>query len=494
MGKKQIVKSPQVIFLIGAGASVQLGIPAMQGMFKAFMNKAKSGITKEEHKFCKMFIEELGVKEDLEEFLLAANKIIELDDISLSMFVERLISPRTSARRTTYKEKLDKDIESVRTVRTKILDFMSRTCFQFNRPKACDIFKAFITAVAKYGYPVYTTNYDFALEHVAQEKNIHIEDNFKPKRQRHIWNPEINFPTGDALTIIQLHGSVAWYADETGTIEKIHTDSKINQAGYDIKRLVVFPTRFKDIYEQHFFSLYSHFLSALSKTKCLIVIGHSLRDEYLRASIIERCRETDFKVIIIDPEYPEELPDEMTPAKVGLSGKITHIPYCFENFSDELASIISDVEPINIADKCAEIVHHNKSKKNKIKLKGDIRSLKANEEKKFEAVIDAYLQPDEKPAYVRVWLKATYQEDGVTQNKVSGTFLENKEIQIAKGLSGMVKKQLPIIIEVPKYSKWLDHAEKVTLCIAILKKNIKSPSNAQRHILAKDSRKLRYTC
>ena len=72
MGKKQIVKSPQVIFLIGAGASVPLGIPAMQGMFKAFMNKARSRISKEEHKVCKTFVEELGVREDLEEFLLGA--------------------------------------------------------------------------------------------------------------------------------------------------------------------------------------------------------------------------------------------------------------------------------------------------------------------------------------------------------------------------------------------------------------------------------------
>ena len=114
MVNKQIVKSPQVVFLIGAGVSVPIGIPAMQGIFKAFMNKAKSGITKEEVKICKLFINELGVKEDLEEFLLAANKIIEFNDTCLSNFVERVIYPRISDRRVKYKEKLDGEIEGIR--------------------------------------------------------------------------------------------------------------------------------------------------------------------------------------------------------------------------------------------------------------------------------------------------------------------------------------------------------------------------------------------
>lgn len=421
MGKKQMVKSPQVIFLIGAGASVPLGIPAMQGIFKAFMNRAKSGISKEEHKVCKTFIEELGVKADLEEFLLAANKIVEFNNTSLSMFIERVISLRESDRRTKYKEKMNEYIRKVRKVRTRILKFMSRTCFQFNRSKACDILGCFVTEVAKRRYPIYTTNYDFAFEHTADAQGIQVHDNFVKEGRREIWNSLIDFPNKDGLTIIQLHGAVTWYAADSGIIEKIDHDTSINPLGKSIERIVVFPTRFKDIYEQHFFSLYSHFLSAISKAKCLIVIGHSLRDEYLRAGIIERHRKDDFRVIIIDPEFPEELSKEMVPVKVGSSGKVTHIPYRFEEFSNELASVLKDVEPIDIANKCAEIVHHIEFKKNKIKIKGDIRRLQPGLDKKFEVEIDAYLKRDEKPAYVRVWLGSKYEKDGEQISKVSAS-------------------------------------------------------------------------
>lgn len=290
-----------------------------------------------------------------------------------------------------------------------------------------------------------------------------------------------------------MHGAVTWYAADNGIIEKIDHDTSINPLGQNIERIVVFPTRFKDIYEQHFFSLYSHFLSALSKAECLIVVGHSLRDEYLRASIIERHLIGDFQTIIIDPIFPEQLLKEITPAKVGSSGKVTHIPYCFEDFSDELADIILNVEPINIARRCSEIVHHIRSKTNKIRIKGNIGTLKPNTKKKFEAVIDAYLQKDEKPAYVRVWLEATYQKDGTQESEITTDFLEDKETQIATSLSGRVKTNLPLTIRVPEISDWLTHTKKVTLCVGILKKNIKDPSNANRHILFKDIRKLRYT-
>lgn len=186
MGKNQIIESPQVIFLVGAGASVPFGIPAMQGIFKSFMDRKKSGIGQEEKKTCQLFTRELGVKEDLEEFLLAANRIVEFNDTSLSMSIEKVISPRESERRTKYKEKLNEYIKKVNNVRTQILEFMSKTCFQFDRSKACDILGGFVTEVAKRRYPLYTTNYDFAFEHIADAQSIQVHDNFVKRGQREI--------------------------------------------------------------------------------------------------------------------------------------------------------------------------------------------------------------------------------------------------------------------------------------------------------------------
>lgn len=494
MGQEKITKSPQIIFLIGAGASVPFGIPAMQGLFKDFMDKSKSGIGEKEKKLCQFLTKEIGVREDLEEFLLAANTILEFRGVSLSKLIEKTISPRKNTLQISkYREKLNKYIKDIKSLRNLMLQYMSDTCFRFNRSESERVLSGFVKAVAKCGYPIYTTNYDYIFEHVAEEFSIRINDNFVQKGRRELWNSQIDFPTGNALTIIKLHGSMTWYADSSGTIEKIYYDTKTNPLGDRIKKVIVFPTRFKDVYDQHFFALYSHFLSALYKAKCLVVIGHSLRDEYLRAGIIERYWKGNFQITIVDPKFPDGLPKEMIPGKDMVSEKITHIPYYFEKLSDEIAHTILNFEPTDIAEKCAEVVHHN-TKKNKIKIKGNIRKLKPGARKNFEAEIDAYLQRHEKPAYLRVWLEATYLKDGVTKHEISIMFLEDKDIKIATTLSGMIKKQLPIIIKIPEIEDWLDHANKVKLCVGIIKKNVKKTSQiSQRHILAQDSRELRYT-
>lgn len=496
MDKKTNKQSPEVIFLIGAGISVPLDIPAMHGIFKAFMNKGKSGITDNEKRICQIFIKELGVPDDLEEFLLATNTIIEFKDSSLIKLIEKSISPRKSSSRVLdYQEKLNKSIKNVRAVQRKILKFMARTCFRFNRSKALNILYGFVEAVASKGYPIYTTNYDFAFEYVAEEKGIIIQDNFVKKHQRYIWNHDIDFPTGNVLTIIKLHGSVTWYVDNTGVIEKIYSDTDINPVGHDIDRLVIFPTRFKDIYEQNFFALYSHFLTALSTASCLVVIGHSLRDDYLKAGIIERYRKGKFQVIFIDPDFPLGLPSEMNPTPRDQSRRTTHVPYRFEAFSDDLADIIMNTPPLDIAQKCANIAHHIKSKTDKIKIRGNIGSLRVGQKKHFKAAIDARIPRDKKPAYVRVWLGANYRlPTGEEKKEISPNFIDEWKTQVATKLSGMVKTEVDIAIEVPEYPEWLKHTNKVTLYVGLLTTSSRKPTQlSPNNILAEDRRELVYT-
>ena len=494
MDKETNKQSPEVIFLIGAGISVPLNIPAMHGIFEAFMDKNKSGINDKDKETCQEFIKELGVDDDLEEFLLAVNTIIEFKDSGLMKFIEKLILRlKTKSRALSdYQPRLKAYIKNLKNIRNKIKVFMSETCFKFDRSKASDILSKFVQAIALKGFPIYTTNYDFVFEWVAEHKDIVIHDNFVIKDHRHIWNDHIKFPTGNALTIIKLHGSVTWYAEKSGIIEKIPHDTSISSAGKDIGRLVIFPTRFKDIYDQHFFALYSHFLTALSTAKCLIVIGHSLRDDYLKAGIIERYSKGNFQIIFIDPNFPSDLPSEMKP----IPRNLLHIPYQFETFSDDLTDIIKN-NSLDIAQKCANIVHQN-SKTNKIKLRGNIGSLKVGQRIKFKVTIDAYIPQNKRPAYVRVWFGANYiLPTGIQTKETSANFIDKGEVKVATKLSGMVKdKEIDFAIDVPEYTKWLEleSVEKIILYVGLLTTSSKKPSQLSTNsILAEDRRELLYS-
>jgi hypothetical protein len=495
MSTRSSHKNPDVIVLTGAGISIPIGIPAMQGMFKAFLKRSESGISPEERQACQLFTEELGVAEDLEEFLVAANAITEFRSTSLSSLIERSISTRKNTKIIgEYQDRLKDYVASAKNLRGRILEFMARKCFQFDRSQATTLFTGIVASLAGKGYPVYTTNYDFAFEHVAIEKGIRINDNFSAAGQRRLWNPSIHFPVGNALTIIKLHGSVAWYVDDDGKIEKIYANTDINPIGRRIDRIVIAPTRFKDIYAQHFFALYSHFLTHLAKAHILIVTGHSLRDDYLRAAIIERVRKKPFQLLIISPSFPSTLPNELAPAKLGAFGDVTHVPYRFEEFSDELAAILNDAAPNEIATRCADVVQHRRSRKAKIAIKGNIGILKPKARKSFTAVIDAYLDSNQKPASIRVWLEADCKTpNGTVQHQFSGQFLENPQMLLGEGLSGLVRKDIPIKFIVPEYSDWVVNVNRASLHVAILKDTVEKPSAVKESdILARDSRTLSY--
>lgn len=171
------------------------------------------------------------------------------------------------------------------------------------------------------------------------------------------------------------------------------------------------------------------------------------------------------------------------------------MPLKFEEFSDELASILNDVGPDEIVTRCAEVVQHRRLRKTKIAIKGKIGTLKPKTKKSFTAIVDAYLHSSQKPASIRVWLAAEYKTPGgAPQNKISDQFLEGPQILVGEGLSGLIRKEVPIKFTVPEYSEWVAHADKVSLHVAIFKGTVEKPAALKESdILARDSRTLSYT-
>lgn len=488
-------KQSKVISLVGAGASISVGIPAMQGIFNDFMDRNKSKISREQKELCKFIIKELNVKEDLEEFLLAANLILESPNSCLLPLIERSISKQKhTIQINNFNSNFLKRINEISELKKEILEFMSRTCFMFDRGAALKYFSNFVDAVSGIGCPIFTTNYDFVYEFVAEEKGIKLHDNFKKSGQRYIWNNDIAYPLGEGCTIIKLHGSVSWYSDIDRNIEKIQTNTDINTMGKSIERMVVFPTRFKDIYDQHFFALYSHFLSSLTQANMLIVIGHSLRDEYLRAAIIERLRKGNFKVVVISPDFPISFPKEFSPTKTGSIGSIIHIPYKFENISDEFAYILKNFELEDISKQVINILNHDKFAKNKIHIKGRLRKLIPGKALDIFITVKALIKRDFKPSFIKVWLETQIKlQDGKLDLLMSKEFLQTNTVLLGDNTTGFIDDEFKIKISIPLIKNWLDKVETVTLKVAILSKDVKKPSYVSENILiASDSKKLKY--
>ena len=487
-------KSDDVVLLLGAGASQSLGIPAMGGMFEEFVKSVRS-THKDDLYVCELFTKVLGVSHDLEDFLLAANAATEFPGQGLFKLIGKVVSPRAGKRLTEYNSRTRAEISKIKHARNSILEFMSNKCFQFDRKVAVQQLTGLVKAVSNKGYPIFTTNYDFSVEYVAEENAVDLNDNFENNNRRLLWNPSISFSKTSGLTLVKLHGSVTWYLDERKQIEKLDIPTSINKAGDQVERLVVFPTRFKDIYDQSFFALYSKFLSALSNATCLIVIGHSLRDEYLRAAIIERYRKGGFTILVIDPIWPATLPVDFKPARKGTSGTLTHVAHKFEDISDELAHVLASEEPEFVPNACVNVIKQISKKKNKLKIHGRIYQLKIGI-MTIELSIDTYVAKMDRPVLLCAWISGKAKKPtGKLVGEVSARSLVVSPEAISFGLTGYCEKETSLEIRVPKYNEWLAAGHKVKLTVALVKgtKNLRPHKIEAGQIIAQDERELKYS-
>ena len=483
------------MILTGAGISVPVGIPAMRDLYSNFLKTSKSGITDREKRTCRLLTDQLQVNPDLEDFLVALNAMCEFEDTSLSLLVEKSLAPLGSINKLeSYRKNLEIQIDRINEVRERILEYCTTVCFEFEREKSVQLFQGLINAVAQKGYPVFTTNYDFAFEHVAGNSEVDIENNFvavgRGVAQRWIWRDEIEFAIGNFLTLVKLHGSVTWYRNQAGQVESIQFDTGKNPDGQDVTRQIVFPTRFKDIYDQHFFALYTYFLSVLASTEVLIIIGHSLRDDYLRSGIVNEYRKGRLNIIVVDPEFPSSLKELLGGGSPSRVERLSHIPCAIEDIADELASSIVSNSPLELSGDLRKVWRFKERRYKKLEIKGRSRTLVRGDSMSISVAVKGFLFPDEKPAFLRVWLESNCSVGGGVS---VSSFLERESTCFDIGSSGAIDCEFTLDIDVPDFAEWGDRS-KVLLKAGLVQSSVVSPDLMESsELILCGSRQFTYT-
>lgn len=162
--------------------------------------------------------------------------------------------------------------------------------------------------------PIFTTNYDTAIEALAQEtgRSLGFVDGFRRTAfglrwsadRYHKYKPGTR--TGPDIVLFKLHGSSNWYRTEGGAIEKV--DNFDLDPG-QLKTIMIFPTQKKAQYlgTEPFDTSYGYFKACLMKLKLLIVVGFSFRDAEIRQYVWDALRtRSDFALLVIDPGFTRE--------------------------------------------------------------------------------------------------------------------------------------------------------------------------------------------
>lgn len=134
-------------------------------------------------------------------------------------------------------------------------------------------------ALAPIVIPIFTTNYDLAIEALAETRGdiTLINGFYRAKWKRSEFDEFKPNETGIYIVLFKLHGAVNWYYDIDGQIKEggvalyQHSDPKI-------RNLVIYPAQNKIALEDPFLLAYEYFQRSLDQALNVVFVGYSFRD------------------------------------------------------------------------------------------------------------------------------------------------------------------------------------------------------------------------
>ncbi len=314
-------QTSNVIFFLGAGASVAAGIPAVGPMTEEFV-----GHIAENHKDCKPTLDEVmgRLKQqtpnpDIEIILRTLHRLIDHknDDLSKFLKVDHKLE-------VSELEKLRDELQTF--IRNKVI-----------RPQGVDYLSPLLNS--NWGAPahIFSVNYDTCIELLCRNLQRRIIDGFIPE-----WTPRALEETNDssAVYLYKLHGSALWYSSDGGWPIKIPIGANNNSTSeielYDGKKakpIILYPMS-KQPMEAPLLDFTYILKRRLESAKFLIVIGYSFRDDYLAALFRDSFNvNRDLHMINIGPDsrcHYKELMKRGPSFKQVFQRRVTCLPFSAE--------------------------------------------------------------------------------------------------------------------------------------------------------------------
>ena len=411
---------------------------------------------------------ELSSKEDdLENLLVELSFMTKIDEItSVRILLDLIKQKNRDNRRDNKKGKKELPRDSLDMIKTDInawkkkctnlknetLTYIQNVSRAYNRERALAVYSPLLELSKQNPMIFFTTNYDPILEWTCEELNYNYADNFvKGGRERLFFDEHFNQFGMKNIDIIKLHGSVTWYEDKhLNKIEKIRHRVESSEEGHPIQNLMIMPAEFKHIYSYPFFKLYLEFLGRIKNADMCIVIGHSLRDEYIKGALEDRLDDHEFTLVVISSSLLEDMGDGI---KQMLSRKnVIYCPFKFELFSKELAQILTNY----LTDKMASIEKlKTRAQEQEKRIHETVKEIKfkinKNTLKRGEKVeMDVSFKGNLRNGYYNICINSQLDNKQQIEFNLPGTYDVNKKIGTLMGYNKISKRyKIPISEQIP---------------------------------------------
>lgn len=319
-------ESSEVVFFLGAGASVKAGIPTTYSFVQEFRDLIKNNPEKRDD--IEIIITTLetfkGRKIDVEDLLEILTKLKDKDQETLLGFFKDC---KYILKGHPEKEPLIDDLKNFIRIKGDIpekkIDYLEPLRESIEKPKSLDVI---------------SFNYDTCIERFCEKYGLNCQDGFDDK-----WNPKTFEKEDTDIRLYKLHGSVLWYQDEKRDYRKesIFTENTkiILSGGKKAENLMLYPMQKMD-YVGPLLELLIEVKHLLESESCkfLVVVGYSFRDSHITEILWDAAKiNKNLHLIFIDPKayeiYNEQLKyfnnDDPT-NKSSLNERVICLPYLFE--------------------------------------------------------------------------------------------------------------------------------------------------------------------
>jgi len=296
-----VFKKDEIIFLLGAGASVDAGIPASCGMIEKLERLLVDDSSWEKYVTLYYFVKSAiiyadGIKGDFDYYSFNIERLVNtLDELRKSD--EHPLYPFIGSWNIKLPEVTGNDFKKLGSFRQKIVEQLSHHWVQLEYDENAKYYSGLARFQEEYQYPlrVFSLNYDMCVEKACQQFGVERgfgEGKFWDWR---IFDDEERIE--NRLFLYKLHGSIDWVRD--GNDSLTYKDSGISPDKVEI----IFGTTYKLQYIDPFlFFAYEFRKRLLTDVRLLVCVGYSFADEHING-IISQALNGDHsrKVLVIGP-------------------------------------------------------------------------------------------------------------------------------------------------------------------------------------------------
>lgn len=258
-----------LLLFTGAGASVELGVPAMRRMVEELHGYLRN--------------------QNLSPNVLGSfESLLSQADYDMETLIEKVDGIESGSRHQRdlglgFDESL---FQAVRTIRSEAEWFVQHACERIREIEAARFWGAALRRLENLKITFATTNYDRSIEIGCSYCEVAIDDGFHTFGDREFaeWK---GISAISSIKLLKIHGSTDWYQGEDSAVYKLkhpmplYGDLAVSGTGSATPKMtsaIVMPTREKRINQPPYPDLVTEFRNAAKEADVAIFVGSSLRD------------------------------------------------------------------------------------------------------------------------------------------------------------------------------------------------------------------------